>query len=226
MLDTIRQIETPEGVFLRLRAAGALPRAQAWMIDFVVRMLVFWAAMIPLSFLGRAGHGIGLVLMFLLMWSYAVICEVWFGGQTLGKRAMGLRVVSADGAPVTLVPSVVRNLLRVVDILPGVYAVGLISTLVDRHARRLGDVIAGTMVIHAGELPSGSEVPAVAALAPPQGLAADEQAAIVDFAERCAQLTPQRQQELANLLAPLTGCTGDAGVQRLLAYANWLLGRP
>ena len=159
MLDTLRQIETPEGVFLRLRAAGALPRAQAWTIDFVLRMVVFWASMIPLSLFGRAGMGMGALLMFALMWIYAVVCEVWFGGQTLGKRAMGLRVVSADGAPVTLVPSVVRNLLRVVDILPGVYAVGLASTLMDPYARRLGDVIAGTMVIHGGELPAGSSPP-------------------------------------------------------------------
>jgi len=225
MLDTLRQIETPEGVFLRLRAAGALPRAQAWTIDFVLRMLVFWIGMIPLSLLGKAGAGVGALLMFVLMWAYAVVCEVWFGGQTLGKRAMGLRVVSADGAPVTLVPSVLRNLLRVVDILPGVYAVGLASTLIDPYGRRLGDVIAGTLVIHGGELPAGSQVPNVAPVAPPPGLAADEQAVIVEFAERCAQLTPQRQQELADLLQPLTGCTGDAGVQRLLGYANWLLGR-
>jgi uncharacterized RDD family membrane protein YckC len=226
MLDTIRQIETPEGVFLRLRAAGALPRAQAWTIDLVLRMVVFWLAMIPLSFLGRAGMGVGALLMFVLMWAYAVVCEVWFGGQTLGKRAMGLRVVSADGAPITLVPSVLRNLLRVVDMLPGVYAVGLASTLIDPYARRLGDIIAGTLVIHGGELPVGSMVPAAPALAPPPGLAAEEQALIVEFAERCPQLTPQRQQELADLLQPLTGCRGEEGVRRLLGYANWLLGRP
>jgi len=62
-------------------------------------------------------------------------------------------------------------------------------------------------------------------MAPPPGLAPDEQAVIVEFAERCGQLTPQRQQELADLLQPLTGCSGEAGVQRLLGYANWLLGR-
>lgn len=226
MLDTIRQIETPEGVFLRLPAAGALPRAQAWLIDFAVRAAVFWAVMIPLTMFGRAGMGIGALIMFALTWIYSVVCEVWFNGQTLGKRAMSLRVVSADGAPITLVPSVVRNLLRVVDMLPGVYGVGLASTLIDPHARRLGDVIAGSMVIHTAELHGGTQVPVIPAEAPPVGLSGEEQAAIVDFAERCPQLTPQRQRELADLLSPLTGQLGDAGVRRLVAYANYLLGRP
>ena len=225
MLDTLRQIETPEGVFLRLRAAGALPRAQAWTIDFVLRLVVFSAAMIPLSLFGSAGSGVGALLMFVLMWAYAVVCEVWFGGQTLGKRAMGLRVVSADGAPVTLVPSVLRNLLRVVDILPGVYGVGLVSTLVDPHARRLGDIVAGTMVVHARELPPGQQVPAVSALPLPLALSADEQAALVDYAERAGQLTVQRQEELANLLTPLTGLRDTAAIRQLVAHVNWLLGR-
>lgn len=226
MLDTVRQFETPEGVFLRLRAAGALPRAQAWSIDLAIRAAVFWASMIPLSLLGAAGMGIGALAMFALTWFYPVVCEVCFHGQTLGKRAMGLRVVNADGTPITWLPSVVRNLLRVVDMLPGVYGVGLVSTLIDPYARRLGDIIAGTMVIHTSELPSGSHVPVFAAVRPPIDLATDEQAVIVDFAERCAQLTPQRQQELSNLLDPLTGQTGEAGAKQLVAYANWLIGRP
>ncbi|MFC5743818.1 RDD family protein [Dyella tabacisoli] len=226
MLDTVRQFETPEGIFLRLRSAGALPRAQAWSIDFVIRVLVCWMGMIPLAFLGQAGVGIGMLVMFVLMWFYPVVCEVFFHGQTLGKRAIGLRVVNADGTPVTWVPSMARNLLRVVDMLPGVYGVGLVSTLIDPYGRRLGDIIAGTMVIHTSELPSGNHVPVLAAERPPLDLAADEQAVIVDFAERCAQLTPQRQQELANLLDPLTGQTGEAGARQLVAYANWLIGRP
>ncbi len=225
MLDTVRQIETPEGVFLRLHSAGALPRAQAWLIDLVIRALVFWAAMIPLGLLGRGGMGIGSLVIFALTWIYGVVCEVWFGGQTLGKRVMSLRVVGADGTPVTLMPSVVRNLLRVVDILPGVYAVGLISTLIDPYARRVGDVVAGTMVVHVSDTPWGLQVPVLKAEPPPAGLSAEEQAAIVEFAERCGQLTPQRQRELADLLIPLTGRGGEDGVRQLVAYANYLLGR-
>jgi hypothetical protein len=167
-----------------------------------------------------------MLLMFALLWAYSVVCEVWMGGQTLGKRALGLRVVNADGTPVTWLPSVVRNLLRVVDALPGVYGVGLASTLIDPHARRLGDIVAGTMVIHANELPAGQQVPTAAALPLPVVLTADEQAALVEFAERSGQLTMQRQEELANLLTPLTGRRDTAAIAQLVGHANWLLGRP
>jgi uncharacterized RDD family membrane protein YckC len=226
MLDTIREIETPEGISLHLRAAGALPRAQAWTVDLFLRMGVFMLAMIPLSLFGVGGNGLALLLLFALMWGYSVACEVWLGGQTLGKRALGLRVVNADGTPVTWLPSVVRNLLRVVDALPGVYGVGLISTLIDPYARRLGDIVAGTMVIHVSELPAGQQVPSQAAVPLPVVLVADEQAALVEFAERSGQLTPQRQEELANLLTPLTGRNDTAAVRQLIGHANWLLGRP
>lgn len=226
MLDTVREIETPEGISLHLRAAGALPRAQAWTVDLLLRLGVLFVAMIPLSVFGKGGSGLAMLLMFALLWAYSVVCEVWMGGQTLGKRALGLRVVNADGTPVTWLPSVVRNLLRVVDALPGVYGVGLASTLIDPHARRLGDIVAGTMVIHANELPAGQQVPTAAALPLTVVLAADEQAALVEFAERTGQLTMQRQEELANLLTPLTGRRDTAGIAQLIAHANWLLGRP
>lgn len=225
MLDSIREIETPEGIALRLRAAGALPRAQAWMVDMLVRGGILFVAMIPLSLFGLAGNGIALLLIFVLMWAYSVLCEVLWSGQTPGKRALGLRVVKADGTPVTWLPSVVRNLLRVVDILPGVYGVGLASTLIDAHARRLGDILAGTMVIHTGELPAGQQVPPLPALPLPLVLQADEQAALVEYAERAGQLTVARQEELANLLTPLTGLRDTAAIRQLVAYANWLLGR-
>lgn len=225
MIDTIREIETPEGISLRLRAAGALPRAQAWMVDVLVRLLVLFIAAIPLSIFGVGGNGLVLLLMFGLMWAYSVVCEVWWHGQTPGKRALGLRVVNADGTPVTWLPSVVRNLMRTVDILPGVYGVGLICTLVDPHARRLGDIVAGTLVIHASELPPGQEVPTMEAIPLPVALAMDEQAALVEFTERAGQLTVQRQEELANLLTPLTGLRDTAAIRRLVAHANWLLGR-
>jgi uncharacterized RDD family membrane protein YckC len=226
MLDSVREIETPEGISLRLRAAGPLPRAQAWMIDTIIRLVLLMLAMIPLGLLGTGGRGLALLAMFALLWAYWVVCELWLDGQSLGKRALGLRVVNLDGTPVTWLPSVTRNLLRVVDALPGVYGVGLASTLVDPCARRLGDVVAGTMVVHAKEPPIGHQVPAAPAQPLPVPLAPAEQAALVDFAERAERLTPQRQEELANLLEPLTGCRDTAAVRRLLGYANGLLGRP
>ena len=226
MLDTVREIETPEGVALRLRAAGAFGRAQAWLLDFVVRMAVFFTALGIFGVLGRGGMGLASMLLFALMWAYNVVCEVWFHGQTLGKRALGLRVVSADGTPVTLLPSITRNLLRVVDGLPGIYGVGLICSMIDPSGRRVGDIVAGTLVVHANDLPAGSKVPIVPAQSLPLPLDQDEQAAVIEFAERSPLLTVQRQEELADILYPLTGSEGTAAVKQLTAYANGLLGRP
>ncbi|GLQ88632.1 RDD family protein [Dyella flagellata] len=225
MLDTVREIETPEGVSLRLRAAGAFGRAQAWLLDTLLRAVVFFVGLGIFSMLGRGGVGLGLLLLFALTWVYNVVCEVWFHGQTIGKRVLGLRVVNADATPITLLPSVVRNLLRVVDALPGIYGVGLVVSIIDPSARRVGDIVAGTLVIHADELPAGSKVPVAAPQPLPLPLDADEQAALIEFAERSPQLTPQRQEELANILHPLTGREGSAAIAQISAYANGLLGR-
>ena len=225
MLDSVREIETPEGISLRLCPAGPLPRARAWMIDSLIRLVLLMLGMVPLSLLGTGGRGLAMLLMFALLWAYWVICELWLDGQSLGKRALGLRVVNLDGTPVTWLPSVTRNLLRVVDALPGVYGVGLASTLADPCARRLGDVVAGTMVVHVKEPAVGQQVPAAPARPLPVPLAPEEQAALVDFAERADQLTVQRQEELANLLTPLTGLRDTAAIRQLVAYVNWLLGR-
>lgn len=225
MLDTVRQIETPEGVSLRLHAAGPIPRAQAWLVDIVLRFIVVSVVLGILGALGSAGLGIGLLIVFAGFWAYDVVCEVWFDGQTLGKRMNGLRVVNADGTPVTLLPSVLRNLMRVVDLLPGVYGVGLGCCLADRHFRRVGDIVAGTMVVHVLERRAAArfrDVPPEPLVIP---LSIDEQEAIVEFGARAGELHVERQRELADQLEPLTGRMGNAAVDRLVAYANWLLGR-
>jgi uncharacterized RDD family membrane protein YckC len=226
MLDTVREIETPEGVSLRLRAAGAFGRAQAWLIDFLLRAAFFFIGVAIFGVFGKGGAGLGMLLLFVITWAYSVVCEVWFGGQTIGKRTMNLRVVCSDGTPITLIPSVTRNLLRVIDILPGLYGVGLVCTMIDPSARRIGDIVAGTVVVHVEHLPAGSKVPVVPSQRLPVPLDPDEQAALIDFAERAGQLTAERQEELADILVPLTGQEGSHAVTRLTAYANGLLGRP
>ena len=151
-------------------------------------------------------------------------------GQTPGKRVMELRVVAADGAPIGWMASFVRNLLRTVDALPVGYAVGLITSLGDPWGRRLGDMVAGTVVVHAPRLVRHGAVAAAGTVvphstAPAAPLRPEEQVAVIAFAERAAQLTQERQQELADIAAPLTGSGGALGVLRLNGIANWLLGR-
>ena len=225
VLDTLTLVETPEGIALQLRAAGAMPRACAWAIDALFRMAVLWATSAVFVLLGSSGRGLYLILLFALMWLYPVLFEVLNDGQTPGKKLMRLRVINANGTPVTWIASIVRNLMRTVDMLPFGYAFGLVSCLIDPRARRIGDIVAGTLVVHADTAAGPSAAPPVPAVHPPLALTLAERAAIVDFGERAAQLTPERQRELAALLPMLTHSSGALAVQRLHGMANALLGR-
>lgn len=225
MLDTLRPVETPEGLAMSLRCAGVVPRAYAWLIDFSVRWTIILTLGTILAVFGEAGQGLTLLVVFVLYWGYPVVLEVLFDGQTLGKKALGLRVVNANGTPVTWLPSIVRNLLRFVDMMPFFYGFGVISGLFDRHGRRLGDLAAGTVVVYVDKVGLRVSAPAAPAMPPSHPLRIDEQGAIVAFAERTPQMTAERQEELADLLAPLTQTQGYRGVQRLLGIANHLLGR-
>ncbi|KRG81186.1 membrane protein [Stenotrophomonas daejeonensis] len=224
MLDTFREVVTPEGVPLQLPAAGPVPRALAWLLDLVVRFGVL-ALMSPLlAALGGLGRGLYLGLMFLMFWAYPIVLEAWHG-RTLGKRALGLRVVARDGAPLGWMPAIVRNLLRTVDMLPFGYALGLVACLCDRHGRRLGDLVAGTLVVHTPAPPATPPARIDTVLAPPLPLQPAEQMAVIAFADRAPALAGPRQCELADIASPLSQAQGNIGVLRLYAIANWLLGR-
>jgi uncharacterized RDD family membrane protein YckC len=225
MLDTLRPVETPEGLALDLRCAGVMARAFAWAIDFGVRFVALLASMFVLAFLGETGMGIALVVMFVLYWFYPVLFEVLMDGQTPGKRALGLRVLNDNGTPVTWLPSITRNLLRTVDMLPFLYGFGVASSLIDGSGRRLGDLAAGTVVVYADAAGERQAAPPVAAAAPRLALQPGEQRAIVAFAERTTRMTRERQHELAELLAPLTGTRGQGAIESVLAIASFLLGR-
>ncbi|MBD9370579.1 RDD family protein [Xanthomonas sp. XNM01] len=225
MLDTYREVVTPEGVALHLPAAGPVPRALAWAIDFAARGAIMLVIGMLLGVMGKFGQGLYLVAMFLVFWAYPIVFEAAWHGQTPGKRALGLRVVSGDGAPLGWLPAIVRNLLRTVDMLPFGYAAGLVSCLCDPHGRRLGDRVANTVVVHVLPHRDPARVPLAPSQAPAQPLLLPEQGAVVAFGERAPRLAPARQAELADLLSPLTGARGLAGARQLLGMANWLLGR-
>ena len=224
MLDTLRTVETPEGIELGLRLAGPLPRMLAWLIDALLRFAALYVLLLTLSILGAFGLGLFLIAAFLLEWLYPVALELAMDGQTLGKRALGLRVVCDDGTPVTLSASVLRNLLRAVDFLPFFYGLGLAATLANREFKRLGDLAAGTVVVYTDGLGAGGRVPEAPALAPPLALATGEQQAVMDFAERVGELSQERARELATLAEPLGDAQGPPTPRRLVRIANWLAG--
>lgn len=224
-LDTVRNVYTPEGVALRLPAAGPVPRAVAWLIDTAIRLGILMVMSLVAGLIGKAGYGLYLLIYFLVFWGYPILCEVLFDGQTPGKRALELRVVADDGAPVGWLASITRNLLRTVDFLPLGYGVGLVASFADPWGRRLGDMVAKTMVIHAPRDRQSLRPPEEGAQPPLQPLQPQEQAAVIAFSERASQLTQERSAELADIAAPVVGVGGALGVLRLKAVANGLLGR-
>ena len=224
-LDTLRRVETPEGIALTLRTAGAVARTLAFLIDLLIRLVLFIVCMMVLGRIEGMGVGLLLVVAFLLEWFYPVAFELSRAAATPGKRAMNLRVVMDDGMPVTLAASLLRNLLRVVDFLPMLYLTGVLSMLWRADFKRLGDVVAGTLVVHDKDVALHGNPPPAEPVAPARPLTPAQQTAIVDWALRAPRLTVARAEELAALAAPVLADGPGTPGQRLLALAHWALGR-
>jgi uncharacterized RDD family membrane protein YckC len=227
-LDTLTTAETPEGIALSLRPAGLVPRVLAFAADFGIRVVMFLTLSALLGLGGGMGAGLQLMVYFLLEWFYPVAFELALAGATPGKRMLGLRVVMDSGLPVTPAASIIRNLLRAADFMPLLYGFGVLAMLWRPDFKRLGDMAAGTLVVHAGSVELHGALPEAPPRAPARPLALREQAAIVNWAMRGARLTPARFDELATLARSATdaadGTPADA-TQRLLGVAHWLLGR-
>ena len=219
VLDSTVEVETPEHVRFRYRLAGPSRRALAYLIDLLVRVAVLavLGVVIQLSVgglddEGLASRGVLLVLLFALEWGYYVAFETAWSGRTPGKRALSLRVMKEGGYPLGFVDSVLRNLLRAADFLPAGYATGLLSMALDSRFRRLGDLVAGTMVV----LEERAAAPQPLTLVPP---ATEDELQLVpqrprldaweretlELLLRRTELGPARRQELAEMIAPALG---------------------
>ena len=200
----------------------------AFLIDQLICIAVMIAAAFILALLGGYGRGLYLIFLFLLKWFYPVFFELTRSGATPGKRTMGLKVVMDSGLPITPAASLTRNLLRAADFLPSFYAFGLLSMLFRHDFKRLGDLAAGTLVVHAprAEFLRGTPPPAPAR-APAVPLTARAQAAIVAWAGRVTRLTEARADELAEIAVPVVvpRAMGGDRVAALVGVAHWLLGR-
>ena len=227
MIDTLRPVSLPEGVEITLRLAGPMARARAWLIDAALRGVVIVSLPPLFAMLGEAGMGLVFLSFFAVAFLYPMLFEAFWNGQTPGKRICGLAVVMGDGTPVGWSAALVRNVMRIADMIPIGYAAGLASMLLDAQFRRLGDFAAGTIVIHRDEpAPKAARPAEGAAMMPPVSLTPLEQRAVLDFAERRRTWSAERAAELAELAAPLVeGLSGAAAVERLTAIAQGLVRR-
>jgi uncharacterized RDD family membrane protein YckC len=229
-LDTIRRIELPEGIDIRLRPAGPFRRAGAMALDFLILIGMAIVAGILAMMLGsvigpEVAVGLYMIFLFLIMWFYFAWFEVKRGG-TPGKRAVGLKVVQTNGNPITWRQGIVRSFLLWADFLPAFFILGLLFCSFTKAFQRLGDLAAGTVVVHSREYnsvfaPSNTFMPP-----PPLPLTVpldrEEQQALLAFLDRAPSWSPPRQEEMISHLTPLTGEGGSAGVRKALGMAAWL----
>ncbi|WP_078120425.1 RDD family protein [Thiosocius teredinicola] len=219
LLDTVHTFETPEGVDLSLRVAGPVPRALAVTLDAIIRYSVLFGISLAVMPFADLGVGALLIAMFFMEWLYPVFFEV-MRGATPGKKAFGLLVVHDNGTPIGWPASMIRNLLRVVDFLPLLYTVGLVTMVVNKRFQRLGDLAAGTLVVYTESSKPVINNGDTSARSLPVLLPVEDQRAILDFAERSAALSPARVQELAEILSDTQG---EAAVKQVLGHARWLV---
>jgi uncharacterized RDD family membrane protein YckC len=141
-------ILTPEHVPVQLVPAGLGTRFLALVIDVLIIFVISVVVNLVLStILPGMKMAIAMVATFVLNWGYHVYFEVRKGGQTIGKHSCGIRVVDNRGLPITFQQSFIRNIVRVLDFVPFLYGLGALVCLIDRHHRRLGDIVADTLVI-------------------------------------------------------------------------------
>jgi uncharacterized RDD family membrane protein YckC len=235
MLDTTVAIETPEHVLFHYRLAGPVQRWIAHLLDLLLLavMLVGLAVLVAMAGtvlgvgpdagqlkahkeLSGTATGILLLIVFFAQWCYFACLEAW-KGTTPGKAALGLRVVTLEGRPITFSSAALRNLLRAADALPltqfmgAIAPAGLFSMLATERNQRVGDLVAGTMVVKKTER---SNQGGVLVWPPPEPqelahipddphLSAEERTAIELFLRRKRRLGPARERELAEIVRPL-----------------------
>ncbi len=146
------EVITSEKVPFTFQIAGLGSRFLAILVDFILVVALIGAGVGAGMVLeiARGGVGVGVILIwrFVVITCYFLLFEwLWFG-QTPGKKLIGIRVIQWDGTNITFFQSALRNLLRIVDILPGFFGVGALVALSNREHCRLGDLAANTLVVH------------------------------------------------------------------------------
>jgi uncharacterized RDD family membrane protein YckC/uncharacterized membrane protein SpoIIM required for sporulation len=242
-LDQQVEVETPEQVVLSYTIAGIASRGAAALIDYVVLSVMM--VLLALAILPFASHlrskawslAIFTIAAFCIYWGYYVLFEGLWDGQTPGKRQLGLRVVRDGGYSITFGASAVRNLVRFIDMQPGVvfgaYSVGILSAVLSRSGKRLGDYAAGTIVVRERvvTIPSGDSGPVTAATdATPAGaltaaLTDDEYILLDRYMARRNSLEVHRRMQFAEQLAirfkdRLPGVSGSDGAVLATLYEH------
>lgn len=222
-------IETPERVELYYTRAQVGNRFLAAGVDHLIQgVIIGGVALAAYMFrnqvmevwkeLGDWALGISILLVFFIYTGYFVVFETIWSGQTPGKRIFRLRVIREDGRPIRFYEAMVRNLLRsFLDMLPSVYSVGIVSIFLSPRSKRVGDYVAGTVVIRESDAkaPTLDDVVALARseaskdvaganaafTIDPDDLDADDYAAFRSFLRRRYDMADSIRYSLGNRIA-------------------------
>lgn len=147
----VHAVRTPENVSFEFELAGLTARALGVIVDICVMSMLIGLSALTCAVFGVVFAGFAralyFVALFAIQWGYGAVLEWRWHGQTVGKRIAGTRVLSSNGLAISFGQAALRNLLRIVDILPGGYLLGGVSVLFDARGRRLGDIAADTVVV-------------------------------------------------------------------------------
>ena len=247
-LEQFVDVETPEQVVLSYTVAGVGSRIGAALIDTVLcwgTLLALWLvlAMFGVSHIPSSWIIAAMILvLFLINWGYYVVFEALWDGQTPGKRALGLRVVRDGGYSITFAASAVRNLVRFIDQQPGFfYGFGIVSVLISKSGKRLGDYAAGTFVVRERPVtysapPAEPARPAAAGEPAPEPAVrsaqlSDEEFSLLErYMQRRLSLDASRRLEFSERLAVqfksrLAGFSGGDGAYLVALYESERLAR-
>ncbi len=155
-------VRTGESVAIRYELAGLGSRFLALMLDMLAQSVIAIVVLFGFAFASPAIQRLGpfaskniygwvvafaILIFFLIFFGWFIIFEAWWSGRTPGKRALGLRVVRDGGFPLDVGAAIIRNLVRIAELILGFYAISAVSALISKENKRLGDFAAGTLVV-------------------------------------------------------------------------------
>lgn len=225
LADADRRIETPEGIALTLPIADPISRGYAFAIDLIIRVLMLFLLGATLGLFKSVGLGLFLIILFVIWWGYYVICEMLMNGTSPGKKIMKLQVLNDDFTPIHFSSSLIRNILRTADALPGFYGLAATTMLFNGNNQRLGDIAAKTIVVSTTRQHYKAISINESALLPPVAFTAEEQRNVIAFARFCENHTQERAAEMAQHLSQgLNEPNAVKLANQLCRYAKWFLG--
>lgn len=232
-------IDTPEQIALELPLAGIGSRFLALAFDTLLQFILGFVGFLLLAWIGsRIGPltqtkstpshvsenvavAIVILFFFCLYWGYFAFFEIIWKGQTPGKRHAGIRVIKESGRPINAFEAVGRNLLRAVDGLPGMYAVGIVTMFLNVQNKRLGDYVAGTVVVHDKQLQDFRPDFATTTTEQPQEtrsevaqIGADELVLIETYLQRRFELDPMVRLNTADSIVKMVKAKTGVGPEQ------------